>query len=650
MSELRINTLRLRNFKGIRDFTLNVGGRNADIFADNARGKTTLKDAFLWLLFDKDSANRKDFEIKTLDEKGEALHGLEHEVEGDFGNVSLRKVYTEKWTKKRGSANRTFEGHTTDYYIDGVPVKLSEYKAKVTGICDESVFRLLTDPSYFSQVMKWQDRRQLLLEVCGDITDADVIASDGALAQLPEILGSRSLEDHRKVIAAKRSEINKELERIPVRIDEVTQGLPEVSGDATAIESDLKKFRAQAQEKHQEKARLEAGGEVAEKRQQLAEARAELQTIENAARVKADEANRAARQAAGDLTFQIDKLTRQIGEHERTIGNNQNTIRRLEADMDKLREKWTAIDAEILTDTTETVCPACEQDLPADRVQAAREKAQARFNTNKAERLERNQAEGKQAKAEAGELSLENERLREEIKMLETKREALEQQKANAPAPADVTDPTDGAGEQLLGEIAALEAEIEQLGDGNTDALTLITDAISELQAQIREKESALAAFAQQAQGKERIKELTAQEKKLAAEFEQLESELFLTEQFIRAKVGLLEEKINSRFEIARFKLFEEQINGALNEVCELTVNGVPYSDLNNGARINAGLDVIKTLSAHYGFMAPVIIDNAEAVTKLIDMDAQIIRLVVSAADKELRIETETNLKEAVNG
>ncbi len=638
MSELRINKLRLRNFKGIRDFTLNVGSRNADIFADNARGKTTLKDAFLWLLFDKDSANRKDFEIKTLDEKGEALHGLEHEVEGDFGSVALRKVYTEKWTKKRGSANRTFEGHTTDYYIDGVPVKLAEYKAKVAEICDESIFRLLTDPSYFNQVMKWQDRRQLLLEVCGDITDADVIASDGALAKLPEILGNRSLEDHRKVIAAKRSEINKELERIPVRIDEVTQGLPEVSGDATAIESDLKKLRAQAQEKHQEKARLEAGGEVAEKRQQLAEARAELQAIENAARVKADEAKRAARQAVGDLTFQIDTLTRQIEEHERTIAGNQNTIRRLEADMDKLRQKWTAIDAETLTDTTETVCPACEQDLPADRVEAARAKALARFNTDKAERLEKNTSEGKQAKAEAGELSLENERLRAAIADLEAERSKLTDRKDNAPAP-DTIEPDSFEGEHLLGEIAALEAEIEQLGEGNSDALEAVMDEIGDIQSEIRSHEETLAAFKQVIQGNERIDELTAQEKKLAAEFEQLESELFLTEQFIRAKVGLLEEKINSRFEITRFKLFNSLINGGVEETCSTTYQGIPYGDLNGAAKINIGLDIVRTLQEHFGFQVPVWIDNRESITKVIDMACQVISLIVSEPDKSLRVE-----------
>jgi hypothetical protein len=139
-----------------------------------------------------------------------------------------------------------------------------------------------------------------------------------------------------------------------------------------------------------------------------------------------------------------------------------------------------------------------------------------------------------------------------------------------------------------------------------------------------------------------RIEELKAQEKKLAAEYERLEGELYLTEEFIRQKVSLLEEKINSKFEMARFKLFNVLVNGAVEECCETTYQGVPFSSLNNGARINVGLDIIRTLARHYNFYPPIFIDNREAVTSLIDMgDQQVISLIVSEKDKELRVEIE---------
>jgi DNA repair exonuclease SbcCD ATPase subunit len=233
MNQLTLTRLSLKNFKGVRNFVIEMNGQNVRIFGDNATGKTTLFDSFIWLLFDKDSQNKKDFAIKTLVE-GKELHGLDHEVEATFDfngkSLTLRKVYAEKWTKKRGSATAEFSGHTTDYFIDGVPSKKNEYAAKVDSIIKEDIFKLLTSPSYFNEQVKWQDRRKTLLDICGDITTDEVISSNTELYRLQEILNGRSIEDHRKVIAARRTEINKELEKIPVRIDEIQRTLPQLDG------------------------------------------------------------------------------------------------------------------------------------------------------------------------------------------------------------------------------------------------------------------------------------------------------------------------------------------------------------------------------------------------------------------------------------
>lgn len=230
---MKLLKLTLKNFKGIRDFSLEANGRNVDIWGDNATGKTTIFDAFTWLLYDKDSKNKKDFELKTLDENNSPIHNLNHEVEGFFEvngkQIILKKVFAEKWTKKRGSATEEFTGHTTDYFVDGVPVKKNEYDGKIAEIANEEIFKLLTNPTYFNEHLHWQERRMILLEICGDIADDEVIASDPSLSELPEILQGRKLEDHRKVIQAKRTEINKELEKIPIRIDETHRSLPDLT-------------------------------------------------------------------------------------------------------------------------------------------------------------------------------------------------------------------------------------------------------------------------------------------------------------------------------------------------------------------------------------------------------------------------------------
>jgi DNA repair exonuclease SbcCD ATPase subunit len=685
---MKILKLALKNFKGIKSFVLDTQGGNVDVFGDNAAGKTTLFDAFMWLLFDKDSQNRKDFQIKTLNENGQPIHGLEHEVEAVLDitppndphiisgkQITLRKVFYEKWQKKRGSAEKVFTGHTTDYYINGVPVKKAEYEAKIAELCDEAIFKLLTNPLYFNEQLHWQKRREILLQVCGDISDEDVIASDKSLAQLPEILQGRRLEDHRKVIAARRAEINRELEKIPVRIDEVQRSLPRVEDvDPQALADDIAKLRAERQAMVEERIRIQSGGQVAELQRRLAEVQAELVTARRRAQDAAEQAMRAVRQRFAELEDRIATKRRELERMEREQAEDRALIDRLERDIEAKRKQWYEVNSQtysgpsleeyLAANETQGTCPACGQPLPEDHIREAWERARAayeeqvaRFNATKAGLLERISEEGKALRKRADELQLACERrdadirrVRDEIESLqeqatETGRE-LEHAQATAPDPAN-----DHEVMRLQIEADRIADEIAELRAGNAEALSRVDAEIERINIAIQALEQEAARVEARRHGLARIEELKAQERRLAAEYERLEEELYLTEQFIRTKVQLLEKKINSRFKLARFKLFDVQVNGAVVECCETTYQGVPYSALNHGAQINVGLDIINTLAEHYGFAPPVFIDNAEAVTNLLPTRGQMIRLVVSGMDKTLRVEIaqkEAILKEAV--
>jgi DNA repair exonuclease SbcCD ATPase subunit len=663
LSVKKINLLRLslRNFKGIRDFTLDTRGENVSVYGDNAVGKTTLFDAFTWLLFDKDSVNRKDFEIKTLDKNGNVLHGLEHEVEGvllvDGRQITLRKVFSEKWTKKRGSATAEFTGHTTDYYVDGVPAKQKEYKDRVDEIMGEDVFKLLTSPTFFNEQLKWQDRRKILLQVCGDVSDDEVIASNEALAKLPTILGGRSIEDHRKVIAARRTEINKELDKIPVRIDEVQRSMPDTNGlNEEALQSEINSLKERIENKEIEEFRIRSGGQFAMKEKRLREIEAELLEIKNRLQSRALEQVAAKRQEVLRLKNEYSELQRQISDKRWTVDRNLRLIEEKKDEANRLRQQWHEVNSELFEHHQDTNCPTCGQALPEDQIQAAHQKALADFNRSKAERLEQITNKGKTVTSEAKRLEEQNAELLREIESLEKQLSSKEMElrakeselKSLQDGMTDVeTDPEYMAKKQ---EAEAIEQEIQQLRASIHEAVAKIREEIAGLRVQVDALERDKAKFAQVRVAEQRIAELAAREKELAAEYERLEQELFLTEEFIRTKVNLLEEKINSKFRYARFKLFEQQINGGLVEVCETTFDGVPYSGgLNNAARINVGLDIINTLSEHYGFSAPIFIDNAEAVTQMIETHGQQIRLIVSEKDKQLRVETqEKAMKEAV--
>ena len=657
---MKLINLKLTNFKGIHSFSLDTQGGDVSIYGDNATGKTTLFDAFTWLLFGKDSQNRKDFEIKTLGPDGEPEHGLEHTVEARLQlpngkQLTLKKVYAEKWTKKRGSATAEFTGHTTDHFIDGVPVKKKEYDEKIAEIADEEIFRLLTDPRYFNEVLHWQKRRELLLEVCGDVSDAEVIASKADLSKLADILGSRTIEQHRKVIQARRSEINKELQKIPVRIDEVERGLPRVD-DITKPEelpNDIAKLREQVNKKQEELAQAKAGGQVAELTKKLRMLEGQLIQEKNRLTGEATEKAEAKRRELWQLNDDITKVKSDIDHHDLKFRSLKVEIDTLEEKMANFRSEWNEENAKVLEFEQSDICPTCGQPLPAEQVQAAREKALSEFNLAKAEKLEAISNLGKQLakrkadlEAEWASISQELDKLTVELSELEDKKSRLQEE---IQALQDGLKQIEPSQEyiQLQNECEELEEQIRQAQADASTAVAAIQREVDELSAAITALEQAQARLEARQNGLKRIEELKAEERKLAAEYEDLEQELYLTEEFIRTKVRLLEDRINSKFRMARFKLFNVLVNGGIEECCETTYNGVPYSNLNNGARLNIGLDIINTLAEHYGFAPVVFIDNAESVVNILPTKGQQIRLIVSEKDKKLRVET-SPLKEAV--
>jgi DNA repair exonuclease SbcCD ATPase subunit len=665
LNSIILERLGARNFKGFRDFGLTTNGGNVDIYGDNGTGKTTIFDAFIWLLFGKDSANRTEqkFEIKELDSAGKVLrHKLEHEVEADIlvngRRRTFRRVYSEKWTKKRGSVTDSFEGHSTDYYVDGVPVKLSEYQAEVDSLIKEDLFRLLTSPSYFNEQLKKEERRKVLLEICGDVTDAEVIHSNPALSQLPVILGERDIEKHKEFVRNRCREINKEIERIPDRIDEAQRNQPDINGlDENQLDGQIAKLRSEIKAKEEEILRIKHGGETAVKEKRLQEIETDLLAIQGRLQSAALDHVTSKRNEVSLFQNDFDAVRRQIDGKRYQIQQNEQNIDLKSREADRLRAEWTEINGKVFEGHHhEDNCPACGQALPSEQVQEAQAKAEASFNRDKAQRLEQVSIRGRAAKEEIIRLQTENEQLSKEIERLIDQLTDYQSKLAAAEQELDqlrsgIQDPKSDPGyQELLREKASIQDEIARLKESAQGEVTRLAREVSELESRLREMEQDRYKFVAYKESENRIAELEGQERSLAAEYERLQEELFLTEEFTRSKVALLDSKINSKFKYARFRLFEEQINGGLKELCDTLYNGVPYDGgLNNAARINVGLDIINTLSEHYGFSAPIFIDNAEAVTQLIDTDAQVIRLIVSEPDKKLRIVTQNKtMQEAI--
>lgn len=665
MKRIILERLTLRNFKGFREFVLDTNGGNVDAFGDNGTGKTTLFDAFIWCLFGKDSANRTEqlFEIKELDSFGNVLqHKLEHQVEAvtlvDGRRKTFRRVYKEKWTQKRGAAHDTFEGHKTDYYVDGVPVQQKEYKEEVAALIQEDLFKLLTSPTFFNEQLDKKERRKVLLEVCGDITDAEVIHSNVALEQLPSILGDLTIDKRIAYVKNRQKSINTELKELPIRISEANRSMPDVSElDEELLQEDIDTLQAQKKAKEEELVLIHSGGAVAAQEKRLREIESGLLDIKS--RLQSESLDKAAhkRHEVSQLQNDFDAIRRQVDDKQRRIKQNEFDIENRNQDASRLRKEWQEENAKVYEGHNHTDnCPTCGQALPFDQLAEAQAKAVAAFNKSKSERIEQISSRGRAASDQLKQLEQANVRLQEEITMLKEQQASKQEVLRTAELELEeirsgIQDPAaDPEYKKLQEEAEKVKQEIVQLRESAKDAYAKVQQEVFSIQADLINLEQDKAKFAQVTKLQRRIAELEGEEKRLAAEYEQLEGELFLMEEFTKTKVSLLESKINSKFRFTRFKLFNEQINGGLEETCVATYNGVPFDGgLNSAARTNVGIDIINALSEHYGFSAPIFIDNAESVTQLLDTDAQVIRLVVSEQDKKLRINPKNNtMQEAI--
>lgn len=610
---MRIKKMVLENFKGVRFFEFEPNGQNVNVYGTNAAGKTTLYDAFLWLLFDKDSMNRKDFSIKTLDGLQMAIPYIDHSVYLEtVDGLELKKVYKEKWTKKKGSATEEFSGHTTDYFVNGVPSKKSEYEEKIAEIADEKIFKLLTSPTFFNEFIEWKERRAILLDICGDIDADTVMNTNSDLKEIAEMLGKYEVEEARRIANAKKSEINKRLKEIPARIDEVMRGLPDVSTvDKSVLKQDLDALKQQRED-------IVSGEDI---RKEMDNIRKEyLERCET----KKDELSREISRMHRET---LDKKT-ELQYEQKKFRDTETQLKALESDRENMLEKYNREKSREFKYEDKKTCPTCNQTIPESDLEQARAKALALFNIEKSDNLS--------AIAKKGQA------IKEEMESKIDVRECTESRIAEIERSINCLESKMVALKRELSDVEQLSREYEsdsryitlngKLEEG--EDYTWIDERIAEVEKEIANIEIYV-------RGKERMSELKDEQKKLAGEYEQAEKTVFLLDEFVKTKVEMLEDRINDKFKLAKFKMFDIQINGGISETCETLFEGVPYSKgLNSAARINVGLDIINTLAEHYGKELPIFIDNRETVVEeLLKTKGQMVGLVASKSDKKLRVE-----------
>jgi len=645
---INLNSLTLTNFKGIKNMTVKFG-KETNILGDNATGKSTINDAFRWVLFGKNSEDKTDFNMKPLTSEGKPIHNLETEVivalDVDGIPTTFKRTLKEKWVKPKGQSETVMQGHETTYFYNDVPHTQREYMSKLDAICPESHFKLLTDPSYFPS-LPWTKQRELLFGLAGQITDMDIAQGNPVFVALLENIRAKNvtLAAIKKELAAKRIKIKEDLEKIPTRIDELFRSLPSIKnwaflekeiadGEAAILEIDnyiIGKTTAQAGVFRANQIIQDRKNKKITRRDEIAfEVKSEAYKVINEAKA-----------AVSNIKYTLAQ-----------VNNNRNNllteniiskanIEAFNTSLVALRQEWHKIDSETLTfKEYDFCCPTCAREYDSEKYEAIQAAMIAKFNENKVSSKKANELVGVStaSKRDAAQAAIDKNlvKIAEYDERILTLKVQLNTAEDAIPAgEPDITKLLEANTEYqiILKEIDAIvvpdapELDIEEqkatkvlYQTGIDNAKKLLNDRDTIQKADIR------------------IAELRKQQGTLAQEQADIEKAEFEVADFEKAKIETIESRVNSKFKLVRFKMFDQQINGGEVATCVCTVDGVPYPDLNNAMRINAGMDIINTLSQESNVYAPIFIDNRESVNTLADCQSQIINLRVTL-DKQLKV------------
>lgn len=669
MKTIKLISIALTNFKGLKSTTINFED-NTQIYGANGTGKTTIADAFTWLLFGKDTTDRKDFEIKTLDHNGKVIPQIDHEVSAtlliDNEPLTLRRVLKENWVKKRGNEEREFSGNVTELYWNDVPMSVTEFTKKVSDILPEQVFKMITSPVYFNSI-KWQDRRNLLIDIFGEVSNEEVSKGNTAFEKLLEKLTQgKTLEDYKAQISASIKKAKEDLKAIPARIDEVFRGKPEAQ-DFRVLEIEIEGYSKKLEKVDSELA--DANKAYTSKLDAQRSDKLKANNIKSDIEIIEQNAKKEAQARLKPDTSVLDTLVKEKNAKNQELESFENALKTLETKKDGItnqsksiekqiadkRQQWHYENDKVLEFKEDDCnCPTCKQALPSGDIESKKAEAMQNFKTSKLQKLKQIENEGQNLAAQKSNLESEFKTL---VDRIETGKSSIENCKNELKSINDKIEIENNNASKSGLESKTEEEIFKSLLDGNQKyqelliELEAIEGSILEVPAvdnlELVEKRKALVSEIDLIKAKlqsksqieiadKRMLELQTEEKNLSQQIANVEKEQFLIENFIKAKVDALENVVNSKFNYVKFKMFEEQINGGLRETCEAMVNGVPYSDVNTASKINAGLDIINVLSEFYGINAPIFVDNAESVHTLIDTESQMIKLIVSEQHKVL--------------
>ncbi len=605
LKRVTLERIELKNFKGVAHLTRRFAADREVVEAKTGSGKSTVMFAWFWALgaevpdvipkFDNREVHRLETSVKV-------------ETRVDDLHYVFERIQTEQWKVNRDTEQEEKETNIGTYRIDGVDYAAKKYLARVAEIFGVSYDKLemLCNKSYFNsdrgQKWAWRERRRELFA----ISNADSVVRGLADKECYKLISDdirkgTTTADLRRAKKTALKGCENEKEQNVALLNERQGDLQRYGGynfaELEVLKAELERQINELSVKAVKRSVADDELRIVESIDWMVEKRAQLEIADRNERVRINnEITRLKMQSE-----QIALKGKMLHEKKDALDNLTETLRENEA------VQWSG----------ETVCPTCNQPLPADRIQSARHA----FYDGKAKEQAVIKADMEKLSAELANYKQEIETLRKDYAETEKERAAAEKEKSGLAPNPEIA--------ELTAQITVLKIQLESLQTGGT--VNSDQEQLDKLRAHFGEVNSKLVYRQLVADTKARIEYLNARNREITDTEIVLKAAIAQIDAYINEQVNLITTAINERFTGGiSFSLFYEQYANAeseFKETCVCMLDGKVYTSLSTGESFIADLKVVEALQRAYGVSLPIFFDEAQSYTEPFTADSQIIEL-----------------------
>lgn len=649
MKDIRFKKVVLNGFRGqTREVVFNDG--LTKIAGSNGTGKTTVYVAVKWCLTGVDERNRTNYNLfdDTLDFTPEnstpAIVELYIEVDGV--EYTLKRQATQKWVRKRGSAEYT-KASSDEYkfYIDGLELSATTYKDRVAEIFNMDVekLKLCMDVLYY-QLLDWKELRKHFADIVGEVKDSDMTGDYSDI--MPYLEKYKSGEKAKEFLRQQINPFKQQIKDIDAVIKAQERLLPDLAPVAEA-ERQIVEKEARIAEINKEILGLEEPNKpLAEKRKAELEAIQSLKKQYADAKLNYETEQRKRLLAIQDELSEAEKhnasIEQQNKRYVQAVAQHNAVIRLCKEDIEDLEQERALLskqNEEIKSrEFTDTICPNCGQELPADKIAELRAKFYEDRDIQRAPIVER----GKKVRAR-----LDAQKAR--LEKLESEEIIITDNEATRIDTDEIRKRFDDAKKSLVPyddteEAQVLTAKINEA----TDTLTVVPEADSaELQEEIQRLLVEIKNLSQVTARRETYKKGTDaieqyNKEKSAAGIELAKWEGLLDKLMSRERewADIVRDRANKYLEYSHVEMIDISKSGELVDTCTLSINGVDRGVTNHANKTIIGIDISNAICKRYDVSMPLFIDDFEHFTSDLGManDRQVVTLSANPDYPELTI------------